>query len=151
MPYLTVACTAGAALVNLCPDSLGPTYLRVKHRYDEVDPANYVTREEYWKRQTGEMPKRQSFAFDPRRPRWYCEKWNNKDALKGTVVTVVEMTETEKKEVKQNRKGKTRSPEEIERESEQRIQKQWELPKDQQRRYIVQKVWKLACFVKSGL
>jgi len=101
----------GAAFVNRCPDSLGPTYLRVKNKYDE------------------------------RNKKWFCTKWYNKAALKGTVVTVVEeKTETQKKEKpKGNRKGKTRSPEEIERASEERIQKRLDLPKDQQMRYIIQK------------
>ena len=50
--HLAVACSAGAALVNECPDSLGSTHLRVETHYDEEDPANYVTKEEYLRMQT---------------------------------------------------------------------------------------------------
>ena len=49
--HLAVACSAGAALVNECPDSLGSTHLRVETHYDEEDPANYVTKEEYLRMQ----------------------------------------------------------------------------------------------------
>ena len=128
--HLTVACSAGAALVNDCPDSLGPKYLRLRDRgdgYEVVDPENYVTKGEFLKSFIKRYPNNERqktlisrSAFDPRRPNWYCQPFGQIEDLAGMIVTV---------------KGKSKGMSN----------------KDQPKRYLVQKVWKLACFVKSGM